>query len=149
MNRFPRQRGFTWRAIFGAGLFAFVGQAAVAAPHLVTDLIRSRVGGSFYAAPSQGIEQEGVLYFPGQDPQHGAELWRSDGTPEGTYRLTDICPGSCSGGGRLLGFFQGSMPPNSPSRSTSSTGSSCGRAMERRSAPAWCATWRGWSSVDL
>jgi len=32
----------------------------------------------------------------GKDGGHGTELWRSDGTPGGTERLTDICAGQCS-----------------------------------------------------
>ncbi|HET9766503.1 MAG TPA: ELWxxDGT repeat protein, partial [Thermoanaerobaculia bacterium] len=31
------------------------------------------------------------------DPNHGYELWSSDGTKSGTRRLTDACPGSCPG----------------------------------------------------
>ncbi len=36
------------------------------------------------------------LYFRGWDGVHGAELWRTDGTPEGTELVADICPGACS-----------------------------------------------------
>jgi ELWxxDGT repeat protein len=36
------------------------------------------------------------LYFVSEDPVYGYELWQSDGTPAGSRRLTDICPGSCS-----------------------------------------------------
>lgn len=36
----------------------------------------------------------GVLYFMAEDAQSGPELWRSDGTREGTYRLADINPGA-------------------------------------------------------
>jgi ELWxxDGT repeat protein len=38
-----------------------------------------------------------ALYFRGSDPDHGTELWRSDGTPDGTWRVTDVCPGRCDG----------------------------------------------------
>lgn len=34
------------------------------------------------------------IYFPGYDAVHGAELWSSDGTPEGTSLVTDILPGA-------------------------------------------------------
>jgi ELWxxDGT repeat protein len=47
--------------------------------------------------PSQ--ESEGVgafFYFVATDGIHGNEIWRTDGTPAGTFLLKDICPGACS-----------------------------------------------------
>src|SRR5262245_8217478 len=38
----------------------------------------------------------GVLYFAGDDTVSGRELWRSDGTRTGTYRLADINAGTAS-----------------------------------------------------
>ncbi|HVG07234.1 MAG TPA: ELWxxDGT repeat protein [Thermoanaerobaculia bacterium] len=35
----------------------------------------------------------GKLFFPADDGAAGEELWVSDGTEEGTFRLRDICPG--------------------------------------------------------
>ncbi|HSS76224.1 MAG TPA: hypothetical protein VLV54_05715 [Thermoanaerobaculia bacterium] len=40
---------------------------------------------------------QGGILLAGQDPQHGAELWITDGTPEGTRLLKDLCPGACDG----------------------------------------------------
>lgn len=37
-----------------------------------------------------------LLLYSGQDPVHGQELWRSDGTVAGTYRLIDATPGALS-----------------------------------------------------
>lgn len=34
----------------------------------------------------------GVAYFAADDRIHGIELWRSDGSPEGTYLLKDLAP---------------------------------------------------------
>ncbi|HXU34318.1 MAG TPA: hypothetical protein VN851_27405 [Thermoanaerobaculia bacterium] len=100
----------SWRAVSLVALVAFAGALTLSAqPHLVADLNRQRVDGRSQPFPSEGVEHEGVLYFPAHDPQHGYELWRTDGTPDGTYRLVDLCPGSCSGGGRPLGFFQGDL----------------------------------------
>jgi|CXWL01.1.fsa_nt_gi ELWxxDGT repeat protein len=39
----------------------------------------------------------GIVYFGGFDEGTGAELWRTDGTRAGTWRITDLCPGPCSG----------------------------------------------------
>ena len=36
----------------------------------------------------------GTVYFTGCDDIHGCELWRSDGTPQGTARVTDLNPGN-------------------------------------------------------
>lgn len=44
----------------------------------------------------------GVLYFSAHDGMHGYELWRSDGTPAGTFMVKDIYPGSQSNPERLI-----------------------------------------------
>lgn len=42
------------------------------------------------------VTLNGVMYFRADDGQAGLELWRSDGTRSGTYRLADINPGPAS-----------------------------------------------------
>lgn len=44
-----------------------------------------------------------TLYFAADDGVHGRELWKTDGTPEGTVLVKDIRPGS--GGSGLLRFL--------------------------------------------
>ncbi|HEY2292513.1 MAG TPA: hypothetical protein VGM86_17580 [Thermoanaerobaculia bacterium] len=39
------------------------------------------------------------------DTAHGDELWVTDGTGPGTRRLTDVCPGTCSGVSELYGVY--------------------------------------------
>ncbi|HXU46264.1 MAG TPA: hypothetical protein VN783_12115 [Thermoanaerobaculia bacterium] len=101
----------SWRAVWVVALLGFAGVSALAAqPRLVADLNRQRVDARLQPFQGAGVEHEGVLYFPAHDPQHGYELWRSDGSPAGTYRLVDLCPGICSGvESRPLGSFHGSL----------------------------------------
>src|SRR3954469_25620870 len=40
---------------------------------------------------------KGRLLFAGRNPLHGTELWSTDGTPQGTRLLKDLCPGVCDG----------------------------------------------------
>src|SRR6185369_9626997 len=63
----------------------------------------------------EGGTAGGVAVFSGQDAVHGIELWRSDGTPQGTHLLVDIADEDPGGshphdpmalGNRLL-FFAG------------------------------------------
>jgi ELWxxDGT repeat protein len=43
------------------------------------------------------------VFFVGTDTTHGSELWRSDGTPEGTGLVKDLSPGNKLQGIRLVG----------------------------------------------
>lgn len=56
----------------------------------------------------------GQAFFATADPRLGEELWATDGTPRGTRRVADLCPGRCSGepqrltpSGDLLFFVAG------------------------------------------
>jgi uncharacterized repeat protein (TIGR01451 family) len=49
---------------------------------------RSPFGRNFAAA-------DGTVFFFADDGLHGLELWRSDGTEDGTFLVKDICPGLC------------------------------------------------------
>ncbi len=58
---------------------------------------------AFFAADSYGrlpLPREplgGRLLFRANDGPHGIEPWTTDGTPQGTHLLQDLCPGSCDG----------------------------------------------------
>jgi ELWxxDGT repeat protein len=53
-----------------------------------------RVAGPFRSVSSGlWMPTQGVLYFAADDVLHGLELWRSDGTPAGTYLVADVRPG--------------------------------------------------------
>src|ERR1043166_7301895 len=49
------------------------------------------------------------LFFAGEDPVHGSELWKSDGTPEGTVLVKDIFAGTGSGSPQKFTPFNGAL----------------------------------------
>ncbi|WP_224371091.1 ELWxxDGT repeat protein [Hyalangium versicolor] len=48
--------------------------------------------GPLNSGPYNLTASEDRLFFSARDEGSGLELWRSDGTPEGTFRLTDVQP---------------------------------------------------------
>ncbi len=60
------------------------------------------------------------VFFAFADPEHGRELWTTDGTPSGTRLFADICPDACSGFGEVLASSAGRLAftavpgPNEP-----------------------------------
>jgi len=57
---------------------------------LVKDL---NPNGSGVQSPGRRAVRDGILYFVGDNGATGRELFRSDGTPQGTYLVKDIQPG--------------------------------------------------------
>lgn len=53
------------------------------------------------------VDADGVLYFPAGDAEAGTELWRSDGTASGTWRVGDLRPGSWGSNPTDLTLVQG------------------------------------------
>jgi len=85
------------RALLPTALAAILATALVAQPaYLVEDLgSHTQIQGEeWWLAPIAHLAN-GLLFFFQDDGIHGRELWRSDGTPLGTFRLRDLCPGSC------------------------------------------------------
>jgi ELWxxDGT repeat protein len=39
------------------------------------------------------LEYDNKMYFVGYEKEYGSELWQTDGTPEGTIRITDVVTG--------------------------------------------------------
>ncbi|PYQ66791.1 MAG: hypothetical protein DMF53_02880, partial [Acidobacteria bacterium] len=76
--------------------------------------------GSYGRLPLPSEPLGGRLLFRANDGPHGLELWTTDGTPQGTHLLQDLCPGSCDGalsdlavtGGRA--FFTGNDVAHGP-----------------------------------
>ncbi|WNG13404.1 ELWxxDGT repeat protein [Cystobacter fuscus] len=50
--------------------------------------------GTGTVAPTSFTAAAGRLFFVATDPEHGAELWTSDGTSAGTRRVGDLWPGT-------------------------------------------------------
>ena len=63
---------------------------AASAPQLVKDIVPGNDG----SIPWWITSANGSVYFSADDPEHGRELWRSDGTSAGTILVKDIRPGS-------------------------------------------------------
>lgn len=66
---------------------------------LVTDL-KPGTGSGLMGYNSSCLQLiNGSLFFWADDGVYGTELWRSNGTPDGTYIVKDITPGSIGSGG--------------------------------------------------
>lgn len=65
-------------------------------PVLVKD-VNTVISGSMFLPAGRTVEPPvemgGYVYFPADDGYHGRELWRTDGTLEGTTIVRDINPG--------------------------------------------------------
>ena len=78
-----------------AGLALTTSTAQAQLPYRIADVNPNLVGSEpsgFVALP------DGTVLFAASDPEHGRELWRSDGTAAGTYRVRDIYAGPLSSG---------------------------------------------------
>lgn len=75
----------------------WVSDGTAAGTHLVKD-IRPGLADALplpFGTPTDAsmVAFKGVLYFAPNDGVHGSELWRSDGTAEGTYLVEEFEPG--------------------------------------------------------
>jgi len=52
--------------------------------------------------PARYVTSNGLLYFQATDGVHGYELWKSDGTPDGTVMVKDINPDIASSSPTIL-----------------------------------------------
>lgn len=96
------------RLLFAVLAAFLLGGSAAAEPYLVRDFAPGTAPFDAYVNISD-VRVGAAVYFAASDPDHGAELWRSDGTPDGTFRLTDICPGPCSSEPGFLEVFRGQI----------------------------------------
>lgn len=79
---------------------ALASPAGAAAPELLADLKTEPapaewVGSSPRPLAAFGLGQ-GTVLMAAEEVGHGREPWVSDGSPDGTRLLADLCPGTCS-----------------------------------------------------
>lgn len=74
--------------------FSLLTCSALSQIELVKDINNSPGQGG---SPNGFIEREGILYFRANDGEHGQELWRTDGSSNGTQLVKDINPGAAAG----------------------------------------------------
>lgn len=58
-----------------------------------TRLVKDINSGSSYSSPQNLTSFNNLLYFTANDGTNGYELWRSDGTTNGTFMVADLIPG--------------------------------------------------------
>ena len=94
----------TLAAVSVLSLFAVVGLASAQDPQvfLFKDINPTAKSNGFGGG---AVVLDGVALFSAFDAAGGSELWRSDGTPDGTYRVKDINPGPGGSGVRTLTRF--------------------------------------------
>ena len=82
----------------------FKADVATGAASLVKDIFpgERRPGTSASSDPQEFTNVGGTLFFTAADATGGEELWKSDGTAEGTVQVKDIAPGLSSGDPYLL-----------------------------------------------
>ncbi len=89
--------------------------------------------GSPDSSPSNLTNVNGTLFFMATDAKHGTELWKSDGTAEGTVLVKDINVGGSSSPSYLTNL-NGTC---SLRRLTLRTELSCGRVTAPQKEPSW------------
>lgn len=80
--------------------------------YLVRDIDSALYGGMGSpesSNPTDLVNWNGTLFFAANDGVKGRELWKSDGTKNGTVRVKDICPGPDSSGPRYMTISGGTL----------------------------------------
>ena len=72
-------------------------------------MIKDIQPGSIGSLPADLATVGGSVYFKANDGTNGSELWKSDGTLEGTVLVKDIRPGASNSLPRLLSNVGGTL----------------------------------------
>jgi len=97
-------------ALAAAGMGLAAPTPATAQPATILKDIATTGVNTLAINPTDFAELDGALYFFANDGIDGRELWRTDGTEAGTWRVRDICPGQCSATfATELVIFQGAL----------------------------------------
>lgn len=70
----------------------WISDGTQAGTHLLKDINPTGDGMAPFGTPSGPVEAGGLLYFLANDGVHGQELWKSDGTENGTVMIGDLVP---------------------------------------------------------
>ena len=104
----PSRRNLS-RALRATCLLAAVWAHPLAAqtqgPAFLVKDINTLLASGWSSEPRDLLEVGRVVYFSADDQMHGRELWRSDGTPAGTWLVKDINPGAASSSPQALTAF--------------------------------------------
>lgn len=60
-------------------------------------------------APPRYVNADGILYFTAYNNEYGCEVWRTDGTQEGTYLAYDLIPGMDNAFVTQLAWINGTL----------------------------------------
>jgi ELWxxDGT repeat protein len=105
IHRFPKKSASACLILITLSVTFFIpGEVSVASlpvPYLVKDIYP----GDWSSTLHEMQEVNRTLFFSAQDDVHGQELWKSDGTQEGTVLVKDIYSGKESSDPRLLTSF--------------------------------------------
>jgi len=86
-----RSRGRPWAVMWALATFVagMVTEHALASPRLIKDLNVTPTG----VGGTEPVASGGTVFFIGTDEAHGTELWKTDGTANGTVLVKDLTPG--------------------------------------------------------